>query len=418
MRAWFFACVPWLALLGVLLLTLEPTRADVGALEVDQPAAVVVGKPMGIAAGERVDSARRGQSTTPLPRAPRELWRRELAGGVEVSPIVDRRGSVLVALASRDLVKIDVSGEERWRTRLGGSSAAAAPALVSDGSVAVVCSDGRLRFVSPSGRVGVVVPLSMSTVRAIATPVALDDGSVVVVGDTGMVHVDRTGRELARTDLEVASTGGLIPRAGAVLVVGREGDVLEWRAPSAPVALGRFAGAPRGGAVLVGPRTLVAVLDGKRVTALDLATGKTTLLMGESDALAAYEGPPTLDANGTLLVTTLVGELFGVDGRGVVVRRSALEDLSLLFGGDAGAPPPSVVTSALGQPSPPLVADGQGLIGFVRSSGKVGVMDDAGRVMVGSPRQCARPLAVLPAGIGRMVVVCRNGSLAMYGEQL
>ena len=71
------------------------------------------------------DRARRGQSATPFPKQPVELWRRELAGGLELPPVIDSHGEIVAALVSPDLVRIGRDGRQQWRTRLG-----AAPAVV------------------------------------------------------------------------------------------------------------------------------------------------------------------------------------------------------------------------------------------------------------------------------------------------
>ena len=89
----------------------------------------------------------------------------------------------------------------------------------------------------------------------------------------------------------------------------------------------------------------------------------------------------------------------------------------MMFTSDAGTPLASVFGRGRDRTSPSLVVDGQGRIAFVRNTGKVGVMDDVGRVVVAEPRLCSRPLVILPAGPERMLVACRSGTLAMYGPQ-
>src|SRR5687768_12352585 len=101
------------------------------------PTSVVVGRPQGHAVGERVDRARRGQTRTALPQTPVELWRRDLAGGLELPPVVDKKGDVIAALVSPDVVGIANDGRQKWRTRLGSAPAVVAPVLTSDGSTAV-----------------------------------------------------------------------------------------------------------------------------------------------------------------------------------------------------------------------------------------------------------------------------------------
>jgi hypothetical protein len=63
-----------------------------------------------------------------------------------------------------------------------------------------------------------------------------------------------------------------------------------------------------------------------------------------------------------------------------------------------------------------LVVDPKGRVAFARNSGKVGVIDPSGNLHTASARQCARPVAILPAGPSRLLVACRSGSVAIFGD--
>jgi len=383
-----------------------------------KPATIVVGMPPGFAPTHRLDPGRRGQATSTLPSAPRQLWERPLAGGLEQPPLVDAKGGLIAALTTPDLVRLDAGdGRQLWRTRTGSEPAVVPPVITSDGSIAVVSEDGTLWLVSAGGRVRFGVSLGMRTNKAQATPLAWDDGSVVVAGENGLVHVAADGAVLARSRMGARPVGGLIPWRRGVVATSHAGDVYFWRAPATPRKLGTFGGQLEGGAMLAGPRTLVGVVEQDRVVALDLVTGSVTLLAGGDDPLVQFEGPATLEPGGQLLVTTVAGELFGIDAQGVLVRRLALERLPVFFGADGGAPLPSIFRRPGGYSSPPLIVDPQGRVGFVRSSGKVGVVDAKGSVATANQRFCARPLAVLPAGAGRFVVACKSGLVALYGDK-
>jgi hypothetical protein len=117
-----------------------------------------------------------------------------------------------------------------------------------------------------------------------------------------------------------------------------------------------------------------------------------------------------------LLLTNVIGELIGIDAHGVVVKRMPLETLPMVFGADAGGTLPPMFRRLEARSSPPLVTDPRGRIAFVRSSGKLGVVDESGNVVTVSPRVCARPLSVLPAGEGRIMVACRSGSVSVHGD--
>ncbi|RLB63010.1 MAG: hypothetical protein DRI90_07795, partial [Deltaproteobacteria bacterium] len=308
-----------------------------------KPATIVVGRPPGFAPHGRLDPGRRGQTATVLPGVPKQIWERPLAGGLELSPVVDAKGGLVAALTTPDLVRLAAAdGRQLWRTRIGNEPAVVPPVITSDGSIAVVGEDGTLWLVSAGGRIRFGIGLGMRTKKAQATPLALDDGSVVVAGENGIVHIARDGAELARAHLSARPIGGLISWRRGVLVTSHAGDVYLWRAPQTPRRLGAFGGQLEGGVALVGPRTVVGVVDQEQVMALDLVSGSATLLVGGEDSMVRFEGPVSLDPGGLLLVTTVAGELLGIDAHGVLLRRFALERLPMFFGADGGAPLPSI----------------------------------------------------------------------------
>ena len=385
-----------------------------GGFDPRHPTTLVVGAPAGFAPSERVDPLRRGQSSTSLPTVPSQVWRRELAGGLEVSPLIDSKGGVIAALVSPDVVRLGSDGQQSWRTRLGGAGAVVAPVLLSDGSVAVVCSDGTLWSIGPGGTTRFTIDLRMRTKKSKAAPLARDDGGLVIAGDSGVVMVAQDGGVVARASLPLAAVGGVLPWRDGVLVTAADGGVHFWQPPAEPRKLGELGGHLEGGAALVGERTLVAVVDRLQVVAFDLLGAGTTVLASGAGMGVELEGPVTLDPRGVLLVTNIMGELFGLDAHGAMVRQEALESLPAGFAADAGMP--SIFRRIDTQSSPAPVVDAKGRLAFARNSGKVGVVDESGKVATADTRLCAQPIAVLPAGPKRFAVACRNGSIALYGE--
>ena len=378
------------------------------------PATVVVGDPRGAAPRDRVDAHRRGRAHTLLPEAPKELWRRELAGGVVLPPVVDDRGGIVVALSSPDLVRLDEDGQQTWRVRLGAAAPSVPPVIASDGSILVVAEDGILWSVSAGGSIRFSVDLATSTKAAGAAPLARDDGSVVVAGSQELVVVAADGSVRARTAIDGRPVGGLLPHEGGVLVTTREGDVWRWTPPGSPRRMGTFGGQMTAGASKVSSRTVVGVVERERVVGLDLVTGATTLLLSAAAFVAPLEDTVTLTPAGVLLATSVVGEVAGIDARGVLVQRGALEKVPTMFTTDAGVPP--MFRWARMSSSPPLVVDPGGRVAFARNLGKIGALSSEGVVHTASPRQCARPVALLPAGKARFVIACRSGSVAVFGD--
>jgi len=282
-------------------------------------------------------------------------------------------------------------------------------------------------------------------------PLALTDGGLVVAAGATLLELDRDGAIRARTALE-SKPGSLDSRVSGALLRGpssdgkgsssafsgtlfttESGSVFLWRPPGSPRKLGSFGGIPRRGAMLADPRTLVAVVDNRRVVALDLLTG-TTHVRASGVPGAAFDSPATLAPSdvaqgplasagtGLALVTAQTGLLLGLDAAGNEKVRISLEKLpSLALVGLTGAA--STAPSGASffgpiefKPSPPLVVDPQGRIAFARSSGRVGVVGPDGAVSLAGERVCLTPVAVLPAGDRRMLLACRDGGLWLYGE--
>lgn len=382
------------------------------------PKTIVVGKPVGHAVSERVDRYRRGRSATPFPTRPVELWRRELAGGLELPPVVDDNGEIVAALVSPDIVRIGPSGRPQWRTRIGAAPAVVPPVLTSDGSTFVVASDGTAWSVSAGGAVRFATELAFRTKKALAAPVALNNGSVAVAGDLDLAIIDADGAIRASTRMPSRPVGALMRWRRGLLVATQNGDVYHWRSPTRPRKLGSLGGTIEGGLMLVSKRAVVGVVDKSRVTVLDLKSGNTTLVIGEASTIVQLEGPTALAPNGELLVTSVIGELFAIDAHGVVERRIALEPLPAMFGADSGAPVPNIFRRLDTRSSPPLIVDAKGNIAFIRNSGKVGMVSATGGVAVISRRLCARPITILPAGAGRLLAACRSGSIALFGDKV
>ena len=383
-----------------------------------RPAVVVVGEPRGFTPRERFGPSRHGLAPASLPDRPKELWRQELPGGLEALPLVDSEGSVLAVLSNRMATKLGPDGQERWRVSLRGADPALPPVLTADGSLAVLCADGRMRWLSATGTLRVSDELELRTRKAQATPLALDDGGLVVAGEDQLLLLGADGSPQARADLSGVAVGGLLGWEGATVATLQSGEVVGWRPPAPPRVLGTLGGIPNGGAVLVGSRTLAAVVDTTTLVALDLRSGEAKLLTGGPAAQRQLEGPPTLGADGTLWVSSVVGELLGFDAHGTVGHRLALDSSLVLDTADGGAPVASFFGRVDLQPSPPLVIDGDGRLGFVRASGRVGLLGPGttGAVTVVAPRFCGRPLGVTSAGRRRMLVGCRNGSIGVFGD--
>lgn len=128
--------------------------------------------------------------------------------------------------------------------------------------------------------------------------------------------------------------------------------------------------------------------------------------------------------------------------------RATLERTSSAYTGYApggyypGAYPPGYGYGYYGaRPDPPLLAGADGRFAFLRNSGRFGIVESTpvevkipgppgpngekteisttvvrAKVSVVGEHACQTPVAVVPAGEGRVVVACREGIVALYSE--
>jgi hypothetical protein len=387
--------------------------ASADAIDPTLPRTLTVGAPRGFAPAERLDGRRTGRSPSALPDAPSELWRRNLSGGLDVAPVVDARGEVIAALTSPEVVRLAPDGRELWRTRIGGSAAIAAPVLTSDGTAVVLTAAGLAIALRPGGAIRWAAPLGLRGTReADAAPLALDDGGLVVAGGRTLVEVDADGAVRARASLDERALGGLVAGPDGALVTTESGVVYAWRPPGAPRRLGSFGGVPRRGAALADRRTVVAVVDGKVLVALDLVTG-TTHVLASAPAGALLDGPPAVSPSGLALVSITSGLVVGVDAAGAERLRAAVDRTLAVPDGGALA---SFFGPVEPKPSAPLVVDAAGRVAFARPGGRAGIVHPDATVTLATDRACGTPIAISPAGERRFLLACRDGVVWMLGE--
>jgi hypothetical protein len=406
------------AVAGLALAAAAPARADV--IDTTMPRTVAVGAPRGAAPSERLDPRRTGRTRTALPTRAVEVWRRHVNGNIEVPPVVDEAGDVIVALGISEIVKLGGDAREKWRARLA-ASAAASPAILADGTIVVLTAAGVAQGFTPGGAPRFATPLGIARRDTDTIPLALSNGGLLVAAGSTVVEIDADGVVRARATIEDRLPGASVPTperaAGAVvegpmgaLITTVNGGVFRFRPPAAPRKLGALGGVPTRGAMLADDRTLVAVVDARRVVALDLPSGTTQTRSSGT----LFDAPPALGPNGMILVATQLGVLLGLDAAGNEKVRLLLD--KPLPATTALSPGSTTFLPTELKPSPPVIVDPNGRIAFLRANGRAGMVAPSGRVEVLSERICATPVAVLPAGEKRVLIACRDGGLWMYGE--
>lgn len=389
------------------------TLALADDIDTSRPYTVVVGAPRGHAPSERLDPRRSGRTAQRLPEQPREAWRRHISGGIDAAPLVDAQGNLLITLTVPEVVKLAPDGKEIWRVRIGANAPLAPAALTSNGTLAMVTSAGVAWGLTPAGVVRFSTQLGVRGRDADVAPLALDDGGLVIAAGRSLVELSAGGDIRARAELADRATGAVLAGPDGALITTESGDVLTWRPPGLPRKLGSFGGTPRRGAALADARTLLAVVDGRRVVALDLPTGTTSTRASGANGAGLFDAPPAVGPGGLSLTGTTAGLLLGVDAAGSEPLRVAIDRPPPMLTGDAGAGLAGFLGAMEAKASPPVIVDRDGRIGFVRASGRAGVVRPDGSVALAAERVCAAPVAVLPGGETRMLVACRDGTLVM-----
>ncbi len=419
-----------LALAALSLASLTSSAARAQLLDPSMPREVALGAPPGYAPMDRLDPKRSGVSRAQLPQVLNEVWRRHVSGGIGVPPLVDETGAIYVALTTPEIIKLGPDSREQWRVRIGSSAAAAPITFLADGTLVAITRAGQAFGVTHGGALRFVTWLGVSgrDVELAPAPLALSNGGVAIAVGSTLLTLDADGAVRSRGTLDdhgpllpaspERASGALLETTAGVVVTTESGGIYRFRAPAPPRRLGSFGGSVRRGATLEGDRTLLAVVDNRRLVAFDLVTGQP---VARANAAPGLFDAPSASLGGLTYYVTQVGSLYSLDAAGVERPRAALEKPALGaagpvggFGGGFGGP--GFFATVELKPSPPIILDPQGRVGFLRANGRAGVVLPDGRVVVASERVCSAPIALQPAGEKRMVVACADGGLWMYGE--
>lgn len=322
---------------------------------------------------------------TPLPEAPlRQAWRRAAPFAVDRAPFVTVSGDVVLVGRGGEVAVFGDDGAEKRRPWIPNPplGAVVGAALTADGTVIVLSTLGTVvgfregveRF---RARLGGTDPRGL-TGRGGVLP--LDDGGTLVNVGTELLALDEGGLVRTRVSLPEAPAVPLREGGGHFLAVSARGTVYGWRPGREPIRLGALGGSV-GDGVAIQDATLLAVVGGQRLVALDLGTGSTrTWATAPADALLL--GPPVATgasppgrgpAEATLLVqapgrTSLwVVASPGDDGGAETSVGSLRMDVAHFASTDGGAGPPPAPRHVA-----PLVGS-EGAIAFLAPSGTFGV---------------------------------------------
>ena len=254
------------------------TRAAQAQHDPALPVHIVVGPPAGAQPMARVDPSRTAR-TGELPSRPRELWNRGVRGGIEQVPAVDDRGNIVIATSTGELAQLGADGAEQWRTRLyipgskEQSASTIAPVLLSDGTRMVLTALGDAWGLTSAGGRNFTENLVGVGRDSRVAALPRDDGSAVMAVWGRLLVVGPDGKVRDQAEVGEALVGALIGTRDGIVATSDSGAVWQWAPPLQPRKLGTFQGSVREGVALADENTLVAVVDRRRLVAMDRRSG-------------------------------------------------------------------------------------------------------------------------------------------------
>jgi hypothetical protein len=374
------------------------------ALDPTLPHRVIVGDAPGPAPMDRVDHARTGKASDPLPRRPRKLWRARVPGSIVHSLAVDHAGAIVVSSDSH-LSQLSPRGKTLWTLRLGASPAATGPVITSSGARLVLTAEGEVVSVDASGKTQWRRVLPLGRAEQPAPPLPTSDGGCVVAIGQELFRLEPSGAVRTHTTLE-ERIQCVLRDGSALVVVTRTGNVFSYSPPSPPMQIGSLGGSPSGGALLAAARTLVAVVDSHRLVELNLLTGLRRLRL--PDGPLSLAGPPAVLPTGATRLVSLDGLLLGHSATGKETLRVAVEPHEVALDGGVAT------HSARG--GPPVIVDSDGWAGYARPGKDVGVASPDGRLHTAAGAACVTPVSLVPAGKLKMALGCASGIVWLVGD--
>jgi hypothetical protein len=278
-----------------------------------------VGRAAGPTAQQGQDGRHIASEATVLPSHPQVVWRTRISGNLEHALVIDRHGRIVVA-STTAFTQLSPDGRHEASFELT-ASAVSPPILLSDGTRAVITADGYLVTATPLGRMSARRPLEIPVSQHTVLLVPSSDGGVALA--VGQAVRWLTGSGTWRVAAPLSGTVvALFERRQALLAVTRAGDLIEWNGVDSPRRLASLGGTSEGGAALLHPDLLVAVVDQRRVVEVQLVTGARRVRVPDGPLLRLMA--PGVTERGETRLVSADGLLLGHDAAGRETLRTSL----------------------------------------------------------------------------------------------
>lgn len=364
-------------------------RSDAADVTTSLPHGFWLGAPRGAASAREVDASgsRRAPTSLPEPDAARVAWQRRVAAGASGNVLIDEAGAIFVP-GLQSMTELAADGSLRHELPAPSSTSMVA-ALLADGTRVVLTREGRLLGWSEDGASALQVDLPAAAPSASSALVPLDDGGLLVAIGRWLFAFDASRGWPLYTS--ISAPVALVRQVGAqVLVVDERGRVFEWRRGHPTRELGELS-APVASALGDGS-SLVAITTARTLEVLDAATGRRS-------ELARFDAPGPLP----VIAMSEPGAWVTVGPEGDWIKLGA----SISAASTRGASRRDRGTVRDAQ----LLVDSQGGLAHWAANRPLSLSRGQGAERELIDVRCSDPVALAPAGPGRLLAVCGSGSL-------
>jgi len=384
----------WAGRLCLLASCLSLSSAPSSARDAQRVQRVMVGRGPGIAACEGIDASNTNRAASDFPAAPQVTFRTRLAGGIGQAPASNAQGELIIVHSEPRLSQLDAKGRTLWSERLT-SEASSAPVLTSAGAILIVTRDGDVSLYSGSGKLQVKRALPLTDPRRRTLSVPTGNGGALVASGNELLELDERGA-LVRKLHASGNLSTVAEAEGALIAVSENGNVQVAHATGDLNLIGSFGGGvPEAAAIAAGK--VFAIVDGHKFSALDLKTGKVSLLANEQNLpltgpVALFEAPSAAIVAGGGFISMRAND--GTETARVALNASAQS-----------------IEPALRAFRPALVvSDRRGTIAAVQAGNDALVLRPGGSALRLDETSCLDPFRPTPTKAG-IVFACRSGQL-------
>jgi DNA-binding beta-propeller fold protein YncE len=341
-----------------------------------------------------VSAARAQRAPYALPGSLKIGWRARVTAPLSFDPVADTGTKIVIVHERGTISQLDGSGKTEWSLRLSDATPNAGPALLSDGSRAILNHENTLVRLS---RRGAVLSRTPTDLNGTAGPLlALKDGGLAISAKNRLVRIDHRALPIGQAEA-TCHVLTLVESSAGVMAVCKTGVVYRFYSTGKLSEVGRFEADLRTAALAGG--ALYAITSDHRLLSLDL-THKLSVTL--------FRAAPKQNLIEWLALTPEAVHIASADG--IVRAISPTGKPVWQTASVASTPASSSIATALGSV----------LVGVTGSNGRLAIARAGSELLLlekdvsrkqTSGAACLSPTALTPIGGGRLLLSCRSGEL-------